>query len=113
MSERVQNCETFLRECINNPASFRKQLLTNCTEEELAAIVECIVNVRNLKLDRKEKQCIAKCSLIRKYFYRKRKLRIKQLKKFLCKNHKQVATLLTCVLTKIVESALVCLLSKK
>jgi len=107
--DRIVESETFLNSVLHATAYKRKKLLQNCTEQELKAIVECIINVNNLKnLGDSELKCIKKCKSVIAYFNKKSRLSVTRVKTFLKQNHSLVAALLSCVLLRLFEEAVYC-----
>lgn len=109
--ERIQENEDFLRSLIRSNPSQRKRLLLECTEDQFKSIVECLVNIPNIDFNAKEKKCAKNNFNVVKYFKGKQSLNLKKGKAFLSKHHSALVPLLSCILVRIFEEALVCVLN--
>lgn len=110
MSQAVEKCESFLTNFVQSRANERKKILSNCSESELESIVECVFNIKKLKLNTKQKLCVKKCKVVIDYFVHRRKLKRAVILRFLKKHTGLLGHLLSCVLSKLIEQALVCAL---
>lgn len=110
MSQAVENCESFLTEFVHSKANERRKILNNCSKSELQVIVECVFNVKKLKLDKKQKACVKKCKVLTDYFVRRRTLKSAVVLRLFKKYNKLLSHLLSCVLSKLIEEALICAL---
>lgn len=83
-----------------------KSLFLNITSAQLKALVECIVNIPLLLINKKHLKCKNKNNLI-KYFKSKKNLKKKLVVKYLFKNFKSLAILICCGLSTLLENELI------
>ena len=108
MMSRILDNKEFLKSLAHSTTRPRTRALEKATSDQLKAIVECIINVKHIKLSDKEQKCIRKCLPLVKYFNGKSELNVKRLATHLIKNHIQVASLLGCVMLRLFQEAIYC-----
>jgi predicted nucleotide-binding protein (sugar kinase/HSP70/actin superfamily) len=104
------NTETrFLQSFVT--AQKRNNILHKASEEQIKALVECVVNYKLFRFQDKERKITQQAKALKVYFSKKRQPSIQMIRKFLIKHNKILSKLIRLVLLKFAQEAFVCVLT--
>jgi hypothetical protein len=109
MMKRINRNKTFLYELAKGNLRKRCQLIKNCTEEELRALIELVINNKLFQFNSKEKVTVRAAQPLIKYLA-KSKVVTSKFKTLLIKYNQVLAKLTAIILLKITEEAITCVL---
>jgi Glu-tRNA(Gln) amidotransferase subunit E-like FAD-binding protein len=102
---RVIECQDFLMSLAKSKAAIQRKLIAHCTDEELKAIIECVINTRSKIISKQNQKTFQP---VYKYFATKSALYKDRVKQHLLANHKLLGTLICTVLTELINIDLAC-----
>jgi hypothetical protein len=89
---------------VKSKAAIRRKLIAHCTDKELKAIIECVINTRTKIISKQNQKTFEP---VYKYFATKSAL-YKDREQHLLANHKLLGTLICTVLTELIKIDLAC-----
>jgi hypothetical protein len=106
-----ENRSEFLRSLIKMVASRRKITLLNCTEDQIKAVVECLINFKRVSVIRKTGRNVRVPSDFFRFFQRNKAFKSTSLRKYLIKHSRALSEIVAVVIEFLFEEALNCLYS--
>jgi hypothetical protein len=103
---RIEAQSLFLSTLARSPVKDLKTIITNCSEDQLKAIVDCILHFNKLSLSKEEKKCYSHYKLILKSFKRLGWKSLTLSKKRILKHRKLIRLIISCTVLKLTEFAL-------